>query len=174
PRAVCDDGDLIPFVRQGPNLARVRRDIEAGLRDARRVPDREIVEAPHRHPRHDLDLALIVRVILRRLFLRQVRALQVLLDFLGRRRLHLLAARALLRGHHQAPERSWAMRRDGFLKLLVLDSLWETYRLYLEHRGLINRTMSIIPTAELGHGRHRVLATRRARSVGGATGRGFH
>ena len=70
PRAVCDDGDLIPFVRQGPNLARVRRDIEAGLRDARRVPDREIVEAPHRHPRHDLDLALIVRVILRRLFLR--------------------------------------------------------------------------------------------------------
>src|SRR5881397_3684077 len=100
--AVRDDGDLIPLVRQGPNLARVRGDIEAGLRDPGRVPDREIVEAPHRHAGHDLDLALIVRVVLRRLFLREVRALQVLLDFLERRRLHLLATRALLRGYHRS------------------------------------------------------------------------
>src|SRR5438093_1229519 len=100
--AVRDDRDLIPLVRQGPNLARVRRDVEAGLRDPGRVPDREIVEAPHRHAGHDLDLALIVRVVLRRLFLREVRALQVLLDFLERRRLHLLATRALLRGYHRS------------------------------------------------------------------------
>src|SRR5207249_5867534 len=100
--AVRDDGDLIPFVRQGPNLARVRGDVEAGLRDPRRVPDREIVEAAHRDAWHDLDLSLIVRVVLRGLFLREVRALQVLLDFLGRRRLHLLATRALLRGHHRS------------------------------------------------------------------------
>src|SRR2546425_9637284 len=98
--AVRDDGDLIPLVRQGPNLARVRGDIEARLRDPWGVPDREIVEAAHRNAWHDLDLSLIVRVVLRGLFLREVRALQVLLDFLGRRRLHFFAAHALLRGHH--------------------------------------------------------------------------
>src|SRR5881296_3729808 len=100
--AVRDDGDLIPLVRQGPNLARVRGNIEAGLRDPWGVPDCEIVEAAHRNAWHDLDLSLIVRVVLRGLFLREVRALQVLLDFLGRRRLHLLATRALLRGHHRS------------------------------------------------------------------------
>src|SRR2546426_5764370 len=100
--AVRDDGDLIPLVRQGPNLARVSRDVEAGLRDPGRVPDREVVEAPDRHAGDDLDLALIVRVVLCGLFLREVRTLQVLLDFLWRRRLHLLATRALLRGHHRS------------------------------------------------------------------------
>src|SRR3989441_894516 len=102
PCAVRDDGDLIPLVGQGPNLARVRCDIEAGLRDPGRVPDREVVEAPYRHAGDDLDLALIVRVVLRGLFLREVRALQILLDLLGRRRLHIFAAHALPRGYHRS------------------------------------------------------------------------
>src|SRR3989441_471506 len=104
-RPVRYDGDLIPLVRQGPHLARVRGDVEAGLRDPRGVPDREVVEAADGHPRDDLDLALVVRVVLRGLFLRKVRALQVLFDFLGSRRFHAFVAPALFRGHHGSTKR---------------------------------------------------------------------
>src|SRR5207245_7731802 len=104
-RPVRYDGDLIPLVRQGPHLARVRGDVEAGLRDPRGVPDREVVEAADGHPRDDLDLALVERVVLRGLFLRKVRSLQVLFDFLGSRRFHAFVAPALFRGHHGSTKR---------------------------------------------------------------------
>src|SRR3989442_666158 len=97
PRPVGDDRDLIPFVRQGPDLLRVRLDVEARLGDAGRVPDCEVVEGPHGHARHDFDLALVIRVVLRGLFFREVRPAQVLLHLFRRWGPHPRRAHALLR-----------------------------------------------------------------------------
>src|SRR5256886_5566724 len=85
PRAVRDHGHLVPFVRQAPHLLRVRLDLEARLRDPWRVPDRQVVEAPDRDARDDLEFALVVRVVLRGLLLRQVRLAEMLLHVLGSR-----------------------------------------------------------------------------------------
>src|SRR6267378_2045644 len=100
PRAVRHDRNLVPLVRQGPHFLGVRLDLQAGLGDSRRIPDREVVERPDRNARHDLDLPLVVGMELRRLFLRKVRSLQVLFDFLRRRLLHGLCGSALLLAHH--------------------------------------------------------------------------
>src|SRR5438132_10296411 len=99
PRAVGDDGNLVPFVRQAPDQLRVRLDVEARLSHAGRVPDCEIVEGPDGDPRDQFDLPLVVRMVLRGLLLRQVRSLQVLFHFLCRSRFDWLPFRALLRAH---------------------------------------------------------------------------
>src|SRR5207244_12477032 len=98
PRPVRDDRDLVPLVREGPDLVRIRLDVEAGLRDAGRVPDREVVEGPNGYPRHDLDFALVIRMVFRGLFLRTVRPAQVLLHLIRGRRLHVPFAGPLLSG----------------------------------------------------------------------------
>src|SRR5439155_4028702 len=66
-------------VRELPDLRGVRLDLEARLRDPRGVPDREILVAPDRDLRHDLDLALVERVVFRGQLLRQVRPPELLL-----------------------------------------------------------------------------------------------
>src|SRR5438093_212452 len=84
PRAVRHDRDIVPLVRQPPDLLRVRLDLEARLRDPGRVPDREVLEAPNRDLGDDLDLPLVERVIPRGQLLRQVRSTELLLvRFLG-------------------------------------------------------------------------------------------
>ena len=78
PRAIGDDRDVVPLVRELPHFRGVRLDVEARLCDPGRVPDREVLVAPDRDLRDNLDLPLVERVVLRGELLREVRSPQLL------------------------------------------------------------------------------------------------
>ncbi len=61
-RAVGHDRDRVGPVGVRPHRFGIGRDRAARRRDARRVPDGEVLQTPHRALRHDLHLAPVVRV----------------------------------------------------------------------------------------------------------------
>ena len=98
--AVGDDRDRVPLVGVLVGLLGVGLDLEAGLGDARRVPDGEVLKVAHAALERGLDLAAIERVELDGV----VHGLVGLgLELLGRRLL-------LFGGQRQPPCRSCAKR----------------------------------------------------------------
>ena len=77
-RAVRDNRDVVPLVRQLPDLERVRLDLQARLRDAGRIPDRKIVVPANRDLGDDLHLPLVEGMVLRGELLREVRPPELL------------------------------------------------------------------------------------------------
>ena len=79
-RAVGDDGHRVPLVGVLVDLLGVVLDVEAGLGDARRVPDGEVLEVAHAALERGLDLAAVERVELHGVFHGLVRLGLELLD----------------------------------------------------------------------------------------------